>query len=167
MFLSGQTTIVRWIIVVVTAVLLFISFTVGFISGVYEIFPYGLIYSAKNIVEGYSDSTRSSRRTSLVMFDLKTYNRHNSLELGGYGGGLEIVDNVVLGVDRKGQFFRYDGDGRIILLPISIETGENEFLKHVSSLTIDKQQLLPSGFFPSPGRRSRQPSEAGVFLRFT
>lgn len=127
--------------------LMLLSFSYGFVSGKFKIFPFGLIAATERALPVGADSLSEKLRISLVEFEKKIYNRRGMLGLKGWGGALELVGDIVLGVDSKGQFFRYDGHGHVELLPIALETGEHELLLYASSKGIDESPMGPGGKF--------------------
>ena len=124
--------------------LILVIFCFGVLVGRYRVFPYQVLSSIKSLfaapapefpLEGVSDTLQSS----LFQLQKTLYAARNLIDLKGNGGGISTIGESIIGVDSRGRFFTYLGQGRINHLEIDIETNEDLFLDHINQHVSDEQ----------------------------
>jgi len=107
------------------------SFAFGLSVGRYKVFPYRLLKESKGRLSSLWQSDAGERPsfliTSLVPFQKSVYEDFGELRLAGWGGGLARVGSSAIGVDGRGLFYEYHGDGKVSALPITLETNRSEY----------------------------------------
>ncbi|HUF10569.1 MAG TPA: PQQ-dependent sugar dehydrogenase [Rhodothermales bacterium] len=114
------------------------SFIFGLSVGRYRVFPYQLLKESKVRLASLWQSDVGDRPrlliTSLVPFQKSVYEDFGELRLAWGGGGLARVASSVIGVDSRGLFYEYHGDGRVSALPITLDTNRSEYQAFLETL---------------------------------
>ena len=105
-------------------------FLYGVAVGRYEVFPFDLLKALQDKFD-IEETGPEIIGTNFVDLQKSRYNLDNPINLQGDGGGLTLLDDILLGVDRVGQFYLYRGSGQIQLLNMDLHTNLDEFLSFI------------------------------------
>ncbi|MGA7303524.1 MAG: PQQ-dependent sugar dehydrogenase, partial [Rhodothermales bacterium] len=125
-----------------TVLLLSVVWLNGVFVGRHGGFPLRYIISAKNFLTGAADSKAGKVqyiRTVLVPLKVSTFDNLGPVKLAGWGGGFGAVGNTIIGVDRRGSFFRYEGKGHFDSLPITLDMNEDAYRRYLTSVRPDSR----------------------------
>lgn len=106
------------------------TFAYGLFVGKYEIFPYKIIASLREELQGVletfdtlsTDSENEVIVTQLLNLSKKESNSFNSEILYGLGGALTVLEDRIVGVDKNSEFFLFNTDDSIERLNIGLDT---------------------------------------------
>lgn len=126
----------------IIVLMLGLFFSWGVLVGKYQFFPYRQIASLKGIFapvveQAIVDDLAPSIETNLLRFDRKVFNYLNSAGLSGYGGGIALLGEKILGVDKEGHFFLYNQGGEVTNLNVQFLNNEGQFLRYISEQISD------------------------------
>lgn len=129
------------------------AFSYGILVGRFKAFPYhdlreiwftavdNLGGGIASPVEQVASSGEGSFSVETEWLDIegRKYNITGESNLHGRGGGLTKIDGNIIGIDSKGEFFRYEYGGEINSLEINIDLNYGLFTSYV------EKNNLPSG----------------------
>lgn len=138
---SSKVRVTLW--VVLGPIILLATWLQGVYVGKYETFPYSYLISMKDAIRHLSETQTENGQplpTGLVALKKSSYDNLGSVRLLGWGGGLAAIGDVIIGVDSKGHFFRYEGKGHFRSLPITLDTNEGEYQRYLASTLPDSKR---------------------------
>lgn len=117
--------------------LLAVGFVYGVLVGKREYFPYRQLVFVKRwvIPQDSTDQKQAPNsvtiNTSHARLELLSFESTTPSGFTGGGGGLAVVDEVVIGVDGAGKFFSYRGSGEIRMLELGLELNTAHFIQYL------------------------------------